>query len=133
MTDNDNKNLIWIPKEGNYIEILGHRIDGFDSFEAFCEYLKKYAELEEMVNCLQAEKERYKKYYFQHEYDKWEKEIKAEAYKECIEKIKAESSSCVATNHGIVVAGSRTYTISEVALYKIEKELESKNNNDLDF
>lgn len=55
MIDNECKNLIYIPKNANYIEILGHRIDGFDSFEAFCEHLKKYAELEEMISHLQAE------------------------------------------------------------------------------
>ena len=52
------KMLIDIPKEGNYIEILGHKIDGFDSFESFCEYLKKYAELEETVNRQQEEIEK---------------------------------------------------------------------------
>ena len=45
--------LIFIPNNANYIEILGHKIDGFESFEAFCEHLKKYAELEETVNRLQ--------------------------------------------------------------------------------
>lgn len=49
--------------------------------------------------------------------------IKAEAVKECIEKIKTRSSSCVASKDGIVIAGSRTYTISEVKLYEIEKEM----------
>ena len=49
MTDND-RMLIHIPKDGEYIEILGHRIDGFDSFQAFCEYLKKFAEMEETIN-----------------------------------------------------------------------------------
>ena len=39
--------LIHIPASGNYIEILGYKIHGFKSFEAFCEHLKKYAELEE--------------------------------------------------------------------------------------
>lgn len=38
--------LIDIPAEGNYIEIMGHKIDGFESFEAFLEYLKKVAEIE---------------------------------------------------------------------------------------
>jgi hypothetical protein len=38
--------LISIPKDGQYIEILGHKIDGFESFEAFCEHLAKYAMLE---------------------------------------------------------------------------------------
>ena len=51
MTDNNEARcLIDIPADGNYIEILGQRIDVFDSFEAFCEYLKKYAELEEIVD-----------------------------------------------------------------------------------
>ena len=49
--------------------------------------------------------------------------IKAEAVKECIEKIKTRSSSCVATKDGIVIASSRTYTVSEVDLYEIEKEM----------
>ena len=57
----DDRVLIYIPKEGNYIEILGHRIDGFESFEAFCEHLKKYAELEETVNRQKAEIERLQK------------------------------------------------------------------------
>lgn len=56
MTDNNEKRfLIDIPADGNYIEILGHRIDGFESFEAFCEHLKKYAELEETVKSQKAE------------------------------------------------------------------------------
>lgn len=64
MTDNEknsvsklsygDKFLIFVPNEGNYIEILGHRIDGFESFEAFCEHLKKYAELEETVKSQKA-------------------------------------------------------------------------------
>ena len=54
MTDND-KMLIHIPKGGQYIEILGHRIDGFDSFEAFCEYLKKCADMEDTINRQKAE------------------------------------------------------------------------------
>lgn len=45
MTDK-NKNLIYIPADGNYIEILGYKIDGFESFEAFCEHLNKYSKLE---------------------------------------------------------------------------------------
>ena len=49
------KVLINIPADGNYIEILGYKIDGFESFEAFCEHLKKCAELEEENNRLKAE------------------------------------------------------------------------------
>ena len=41
--------LINIPADGNYIEILGHRIDGFESFETFLDHLEKYAVLEETV------------------------------------------------------------------------------------
>lgn len=47
----------------------------------------------EIIDKQEAEIERYKKYYFAHEYDKWEKEIKSEAYKECIEKAKSEIDS----------------------------------------
>ena len=56
MTDNDEgRILINIPADEHYIEILGHRIDGFESFEAFCEFLKNYAVLEETVNRQKAE------------------------------------------------------------------------------
>lgn len=48
---------------------------------------------------------------------------RAEAVKECIEKIKSRSSKAVMTEHGIPVAGSASYSISEVELYKIEKEM----------
>lgn len=41
--------LIFVPNDGNYVEILGHRIDGFDSFESFCDHLKKFAEMEETI------------------------------------------------------------------------------------
>lgn len=49
--------------------------------------------------------------------------IRAEAVKDCIEKIKARSSKAVMTDHGIPVAGSASYSISEVKLYGIEKEM----------
>lgn len=59
MKDNEKgRTLIDIPADGNYIEILGHRIDGFESFEAFLEHLKKYAVLEETVKTQKAEIER---------------------------------------------------------------------------
>lgn len=57
MTDNE-RMLIHIPKDGEYIEILGHRIDGFDSFEAFCEHLKKYSDMEDTINRQKAEIEK---------------------------------------------------------------------------
>ena len=41
----------------------------------------------DLINRLQVENKRLKRYYYQHEYDKWEKEIKAEAYKEFAEKV----------------------------------------------
>ena len=52
---NKDRVLIFIPNDANYIEILGHRIDGFESFEAFCEHFKKYVELEETVKAQKAE------------------------------------------------------------------------------
>ena len=58
MSDNAIQTLIFIPKNANYIEILGHKIDGFESFDAFCEHLKKYAELEETVRQQKAEIDR---------------------------------------------------------------------------
>ena len=36
----------------------------------------------DLINRQKAEVERYKRYYYRHEYDKWEKEIKTGAYKE---------------------------------------------------
>ena len=48
---------------------------------------------------------------------------KAEAVKECIEKIKSRATKAVMTEHGIPVAGSASYCISEVTLYEIVKEM----------
>ena len=36
----------------------------------------------DLINRQKAKVERYKRYYYRHEYDKWEKEIKTEAYQE---------------------------------------------------
>ena len=41
----------------------------------------------ELINRQKSEIERYKRYYYRHEYDKWEKQIKVEAYKEFVEKL----------------------------------------------
>ena len=86
MTDND-RMLRYIPKDGEYIEILGHRIDGFDSFQAFCEYLKKFAEMEDTINRQNAEIEELREIVFM---DRSEaiKQLKAEAVKEFAEKLK---------------------------------------------
>ena len=54
MTDKG-RELIHIPANAEYIEILGHRIDGYESFEAFLEHLNRYAELEETVERQKAE------------------------------------------------------------------------------
>lgn len=54
INNEENKCLIYIPKDGNYIEILGYKIDGFDSFEKFCEHLKRYTELEEEMKITRA-------------------------------------------------------------------------------
>ena len=42
---------------------------------------------------------------------------------EFAEKLKLKSGSCVATDNGIMVAGSRTYTISEIKLDNLVKEM----------
>ena len=51
----EEKMLIHIPAERNYIEILGYKIDGYSSFESFCKELnelkdikKQYKELKEI-------------------------------------------------------------------------------------
>lgn len=43
----DEKPIIFIPREGNYIEILGHKIDGYSSFESFLEELKELKDVRE--------------------------------------------------------------------------------------
>ena len=101
MTDNNEcRILINIPADENYIEILGHRIDGFESFEAFLEHLKKYAELEETVKSQKAEIERLKDRLekLQCSYDcelayrkELHKRAKAEAVKEFAERFKVRA------------------------------------------
>ena len=56
-------------------------------------------------------------------------EIKSEAFKKTIEAIKRKSCSCVMTDNGIPVAGTRHYTISEVDLCEIVKEVVGDNND----
>lgn len=48
--------VIEVSKDGNWVEILGHRIDGFDSFEAFLDYLKGIVAIEEENVALRAQK-----------------------------------------------------------------------------
>lgn len=92
MTDNNEcRILINVPADENYIEILGHRIDGLESFEAFLEHLKKCAELEETVKSQKAEIERLRKTHFALDYPI--AEIKAEAIKEFAKKIKEDIST----------------------------------------
>ena len=51
---NNEKEVIFIPADGNYVRILGHVIDGYDSFEAFVEHLQKYSVMEDRINkCLE--------------------------------------------------------------------------------
>ena len=45
-----------VSRDGNWIEILGHRIDGFNSFEGFIEYLKHIVEVEEENKLLKADR-----------------------------------------------------------------------------
>ena len=90
MTDNNEcRILINVPADGNYIEILGHRFDGFESFEAFLEHLKKCAELEETVNRQKAEIERLREHIelldIEHE------AIKISVVKEFAERFKAKA------------------------------------------
>lgn len=93
MTDND-RVIIFVPNEGNYIEILGHRIDGFDSFESFCEHLKKFAEMEDTINRQKAEIDQLHnlviaKHKEINRLDDYMQYAKAEAIKEFAERLKA--------------------------------------------
>jgi predicted nucleic acid-binding protein len=54
--------------------------------------------------------------------------IKAEVIKETIQAVKSKSSSSVMTSNGIVIAGTRSYQISEVTLNEIEKEMVGESN-----
>ena len=47
-----------------------------------------------------AEIERHKRYYYRHEYDKWEKEIKSEAHKDFVEKLKEKLGNCYTKSDG---------------------------------
>ena len=47
----------------------------------------------------------------------------SEAIKDCIKKIKSKSSKIEIIDNGIVVAGSVQYSISEVELCDVEKEM----------
>lgn len=65
-TGNTDEPVMFIPREGNYVEILGHRIDGdFKSFEGFCEYLNKIKQTEIENDILKAEKALLETYYEQ--------------------------------------------------------------------
>jgi len=53
--------LIFIPKDKNYIEILGHRIDeGFESFESFAAYLQKLKEFDKEREEMETELRKYR-------------------------------------------------------------------------
>lgn len=51
------------------------------------------------------------------------KTIKAEAYKECIEKVKEKANKCFASRNGVVLEETTTYNISKISLDEILKEL----------
>lgn len=102
MTDND-RMLIHIPKDGEYIEILGHRIDGFDSFQAFCEYLKKFAEMEETINRQKAEIGRLQKHNTEMARKHYQ-DGKTEAVKEFAERAKAKAYTNSYCNEVVLVS-----------------------------
>lgn len=54
---NEEERIIFeVSRDGNWVEILGHRIDGFDSFEKFIDYLKGIVAIEEENVALRAQK-----------------------------------------------------------------------------
>lgn len=81
------------------------------------EFEEVEADIDDLINRPKAEIERLERHTEMYH------EVKAEAVKECIEKIQSRSGKSVMTDHGIQVAGSATYWISEVTLYEIEKEM----------
>lgn len=46
-SENTNKTAIYIPNDEACVYILGHKIDGFESFEEFLKYLNRFMEIEE--------------------------------------------------------------------------------------
>lgn len=61
--EEDEKPIIFIPRDGNYIEILGHKIDGYSSFESFLEELKELKDVREKNKELEKENKQLKKYW----------------------------------------------------------------------
>lgn len=59
----DEEPLIVIPKDKGYIEILGHRIDGFNNLEEFTEYLFKLREFDKERKEMEAELRKYRAQY----------------------------------------------------------------------
>lgn len=55
--------LMFIPKDKGYIEILGHRIDGFNNLEEFTEYLFKLREFDKEREEMEAELRKYRARY----------------------------------------------------------------------
>lgn len=65
----DNEPVIMIPRDGSYVEILGHRIDGeFESFDGFVRYLNEIKQTEEENEQLKADKKVLENYSYQMEY-----------------------------------------------------------------
>lgn len=105
----DEKILICIPPNGSYIEILGHRIDGFESFEAFCEHLKKYAVLEETVKRQKVEIERLSDHFRE-----VTKKIRTEAINEVAERLEKK----LANNTDISAVGYQSVIGNIICLIK---------------
>lgn len=61
--------VIMIPRDGSYVEILGHRIDGdFESFDGFVRYLGEIKQTEQENKRLKADKKVLENYSCQIEY-----------------------------------------------------------------
>ena len=57
------------------------------------------------------------------------KYAKAEAYKECIEKVKENANKCFASRNGVVLEETTTYNISKISLDNLLKELVGEDNS----
>lgn len=65
ISDKEGEALIEIPAEGKYIKILGHKIDGYSSFEEFIEELNELKNIRDKAKELEIERDYYKKMYLE--------------------------------------------------------------------
>lgn len=75
----------------NLIGVDSAYLAGDKDVDAIVEVIVAAKKLENMVKELTEDNDRYKRYYFHHEYDKWAAEIKTDTVRKMQEKIRAKS------------------------------------------